>query len=119
MKKHSHQEIKLKLAQADELARAGSSQVSICEALGVSVMTLHRWRKLPLSKDVGQSSEGPNAGRDPPPPHVSMDEMRRALEELTVENRRLRKLVTDLMLEKMTLEEASAPSFASRRVHDR
>ncbi|WP_404514977.1 transposase [Bradyrhizobium ottawaense] len=119
MKKHSHQEIKLKLAQADELARAGNSQVSICEALGVSVMTLHRWRKLPLSKDVGQSSEGPNAGRDPPPPRASMDEMRRALEELTVENRRLRKLVTDLMLEKMTLEEASAPSFASGRVHDR
>ncbi|PPQ15092.1 transposase [Bradyrhizobium sp. AC87j1] len=117
MKKHSYQEIKLKLAQADELARAGSSQVSVCEALGVSVMTLHRWRKRRLSEDVGQPSEEPNAGRDAP--RASIDEMRRALEELTVENRRLRKLVTDLMLEKMTLEEASAPSFASGRVHDR
>ncbi len=93
--------------------------MSICEALGVSVMTLHRWRKLRLTEDVGQPSEEPNAGRDPPPPRASMDEMRRALEELTVENRRLRKLVTDLMLEKMTLEEASAPSFATGRIHDR
>ncbi|RTE88015.1 transposase [Bradyrhizobium sp. LVM 105] len=118
MKKHSRQEIKLKLARADELARAGSSQVAICKTLGVSVMTLHRWRKLPLSEDVRQSSVGPNSGRNLPPPRASLDEMRRALEELTVENRRLRKLVTDLMLEKMTLEEASAPSLASGRVHD-
>ena len=50
MKKHSRQEILLKLGQADELARAGKSQVQICKALGVSVMTFHRWRKLSLRK---------------------------------------------------------------------
>ena len=47
MKKHSREEILLKLGQADELARAGKSQVEICKTLGVSVMTFHRWRKLP------------------------------------------------------------------------
>ncbi|MEY9278820.1 transposase [Bradyrhizobium yuanmingense] len=114
MKKHSHEEIVLKLAQADELARAGNSQVATCKALGVSVMTLHRWRKLPLGKGGGQSSEGRNAGRNPSATLPSIDEMRRALEELTVENRRLRKLVTDLMLEKMTLEEASPPSLLAK-----
>ncbi|MCP3476604.1 transposase [Bradyrhizobium sp. CCGUVB1N3] len=116
MKKHSHQEIKLKLAQANELAGGGSSQVAICKTLGVSIMTLHRWRKLPLSKDEGQSSEGRNAGTSSPPP--SIDEMRRALEEFAVENRRLRKLVTDLMLEKMKLEEAWPPSVAAGRAHN-
>ena len=48
MKKRSREEILLKLGQADELARAGKSQVDICKALGVSVMTLHRWRKLSM-----------------------------------------------------------------------
>ena len=37
MKKHSREEILRKLGQADELARAGKSQVEICKALGVSV----------------------------------------------------------------------------------
>ena len=48
MKKHSREEILLKLGQADQLARAGKSQVEICKTLGVSVMTFHRWRKRPL-----------------------------------------------------------------------
>jgi hypothetical protein len=39
-----------------------------------------------------------------------MDDMRRVLEELTLENQRLRKIVTDLLLEKMRLEEASVPA---------
>jgi hypothetical protein len=34
--------------------------------------------------------------------------MARHLEELTTENRRLRKIVTDLLLEKMQLEESTA-----------
>ena len=37
-----------------------------------------------------------------------MDDMRRVLEELTLENQRLRKIVTDLLLEKMRLEEATS-----------
>ena len=111
MKKHSHDEILLKLARADELARGGSSQVDICKALGVSVMTLHRWRKLSLSKDdarlshdrVGEGKASTNSS--------TMDDMRRVLEELTLENQRLRKIVTDLLLEKMRLEEASAAAL--------
>lgn len=107
MKKHSYEEILLKLARADELARAGKSQVDVCKALGVSVMTLHRWRKLPLPKpeaDVPQeSADAGNALTNPP----AIDEMRRVLEELKLENQRLRKIVTDLLLEKMRLEEAA------------
>ncbi|WP_319797440.1 transposase [Nitrobacter sp.] len=107
MKKHSHEEILLKLARADELARAGNSQVDVCKALGVSVMTLHRWRKLPLSKpepDILQHRADDGKALTSPP---AMDEMRHVLEELKLENQRLRKIVTDLLLEKMRLEEAA------------
>jgi hypothetical protein len=107
MKKHSREEILSKLARADELARAGNSQVDVCKALGVSVMTLHRWRKLPLPRqeaNVAQdnAAEGVASGRPP-----AMDQMRHVLEDLKLENQRLRKIVTDLLLEKMRLEEAA------------
>src|SRR4030088_217579 len=45
--KHSKTEIQAELAQADDLARQGKLQSEIERTLGVSVMTLHRWRKLP------------------------------------------------------------------------
>ncbi len=117
MKKHSREEILLKLVRADELAQAGKSQPEICKALGVSVMTLHRWRKLPLRK--GEKKPGNDHAVDQPalsdPP--SMAEMRRVLEELTVENRRLRKIVTDLLLEKIRVEEtAAAHTFSEKAV---
>ena len=110
MKKHSHEEILLKLVRADELARGGNSQVDICKALGVSVMTLHRWRKLPLSKNderLSHDREGEGKMSTGAP---TIDDMRRVLEELTLDNQRLRKIVTDLLLEKMRLEEASVPA---------
>lgn len=108
MKKHTHEEIRSKLDRADELALAGKSQVDICKALGVSVMTLHRWRKLPLPKrEAGVAPDRSGGGKVPTNP-PSADEMRRVLEELTLENQRLRKIVTDLLLEKMRLEEAAS-----------
>jgi hypothetical protein len=44
--------------------------------------------------------------------------MARVLEELSIENRRLRKIVTDLLLEKMKMEESAAaipPITASKK----
>ena len=93
MKKHSHEEIRLKLARADELARAGKSQGDICKALGVSVMTLHRWRKLPLpkpelvvSRDRAGDSKALTSLR-------TMDDMRRVLDELKLDADLLRESV--------------------------
>jgi transposase-like protein len=116
MKKHSRQEILLKLRQADELARAGKSQVEICKALGVSVMTFHRWRKLPAR--LKAKVEAPTivlSEQLSTPVSLTAEEMGRHLQELTIENRRLRKIVTDLLLEKMKLEEStdSIPKIAS------
>src|SRR6201984_1315917 len=46
-KKHSTVQIASKLAQANDLATQGKLQSEIARTLGVSVMTLHRWRKAP------------------------------------------------------------------------
>ena len=81
------------LAQADDLARQGRRQNDIAQTLGVSVMTLHRWRKKTQS-ETGQFE----------------------LEALQVENSRLRRLVTNLMLEKIELEEATQQKNGPRVV---
>jgi hypothetical protein len=44
-KRHSRVEIASKLAQANDLVTQGKPQSEIARTLGVSVMTLHRWRK--------------------------------------------------------------------------
>jgi putative transposase len=106
MKKHSRQEILLKLAEAAELARAGRSQVEVCGALGISVMTFHRWRKTAKAKPEAPAIVPEQlSGAEP----LNVAEMARLVEELTNENRRLRKIVTDLLLEKIRLEEATSP----------
>jgi transposase len=106
-KKHSRAEIASKLVQADELASQGTLQSEIARTLGISVMTLHRWRKaLPhnasttttettqFEQELGRSSR---------------------IEEIRLENSRLRRLVTDLLLEKMKLEEATQHRSSTRR----
>jgi transposase-like protein len=47
-KRHSRVEVATKLAQATDLATRGKLQSEIARTLGVSVMTLHRWRKAEL-----------------------------------------------------------------------
>jgi uncharacterized protein YjcR len=44
-KRHSRAEIATKLVEANDLAMRGKLQSEIARTLGVSVMTLHRWRK--------------------------------------------------------------------------
>jgi putative transposase len=91
MKRHSRAEIATKLAQANDLATRGKLQSEIARTLGVSVMTLHRWRKAspPGASDPERTRGG---GR---------------IAEVQLENSRLRRLVTDLILEKIKLEEAA------------
>jgi putative transposase len=94
-KKHSKAEIASKLARAGDLTKQGKLQSEIAHALGVSVMTLHRWRKAahasPAINEPGPLDHQKTGGR---------------LSELQLENSRLRRLVTDLLLQKIDLEEA-------------
>jgi putative transposase len=104
-KRHSPEEIAAKLRQAEQMAAQGSRQRDIAKALDISVMTFHRWRKRP-------------------PPTVTLREAQRPLtvllspdkkdqSQLQIENARLRRVVTDLLLEKLRLEDAL--SMAMRR----
>ena len=103
-KRHSRAEIATKLAQANELATQGKLQSEIARTLGVSVVTLHRWRKAPT---------GPPPVRDEAGQPYRMRRGGDRIAELQLENSRLRRLVIDLLLEKIKLEEA-AQSYESR-----
>jgi putative transposase len=93
-KRHSRMEIATKLARANDLAMRGKLQSEIARTLGVSVMTLHRWRK---------ASHGPRGVAQP----NWVRGRGNRIAELQLENSRLRRLVTDLLLEKIRLEEAA------------
>jgi hypothetical protein len=100
-KKHSRAEIASKLVQAHDLAAKGKLQSEIAGTLGVSVMTLHRWRKAPaalrpalVATPEGSQPELPRGGD--------------RIAELQLENSRLRRLVTDLLLDKIKLEEGGS-----------
>jgi hypothetical protein len=89
-KKHTRAEIAAMLAQASDMAAHGKLQNEIADTLGISVMTLHRWRKATLPLHLAS--------------HTEREE---EVDQLQLENSRLRRLVTDLLLEKMKLGEDS------------
>jgi transposase-like protein len=90
-KKHSRGEIARKLAQANRLARQGKLQPEIARTLGVSAMTLHRWRKALLGADPTRSGD--------------------RIAQLQLENSLLQRLVIDLLLlEKIKLR-SQRPSW--------
>jgi transposase len=99
-------EIATKLAQANKLATRGKLQSEIARTLGVSVMTLHRWRKAPPGSQPASRELDRTRGADG------------RIAELQLENARLRRLVTDLLLVKVKLEEA-AQSQSFRRMKER
>jgi putative transposase len=99
-KKHSNAEIAAKLAQADDLAKGGMLQREVARTLDVSVMTLHRWRRIRLEnatpsgpEEIARFEEELGSGR--------------RIAELELENSRLRRLITDLLLERVKLAETA------------
>lgn len=104
MKRHTEFEIAAKLVEADALVAEGQTQDEIAQVLGISVMTFHRWRKayphVLRSKAAGASEIDAHllVAQPSDPGHDRYA-------ALKLENIRLRKLVTDLLLEKMRLED--------------
>ena len=114
MKRHSVEEIATKLRKAEQLMAGGQSQAQACKELGVSVMTYHRWRKLHPAKDgrdLVAAETGVLIGE--PVGQGDLADQRR-IDELRVENERLRRIVTDLLLEKVKVEEQIALSFRGK-----
>ena len=83
-KRHSPDEIIRKLRDAEADLAAGLDIAQICQKLGVSEATFHRWR----NQYGGMKAE----------------EMKR-LKEIQKENARLKKIVADLELDKAILKE--------------
>jgi hypothetical protein len=77
----------------------GKLHSEVARALEVSVMTYHRWRKARVAQ-AHRPSRMPVEARSR---LAEGDDAR--LTALELENTRLRRLVTDLLLEKMRLEE--------------
>jgi putative transposase len=100
--RHTQSEIATKLAMADDMAAQGRLHGDIAKSLGVSVMTYHRWRKArgaltrPASRPVTDAERVDSA---------TEREQTNQIRELQLENSRLRRLVADLLLEKVKLEE--------------
>ncbi len=103
-KRHSEAEVAAKLGQAEALAAEGRTQSEIAKALGITVMTLHRWRKAAPQRPRSSKLAGP-AGQIDQPLNRQEPGLAGQIAELQQENMQLRKLVTDLLLEKMRLEE--------------
>jgi putative transposase len=102
-KRHASDEITAKMAQANELAAKGKTQREISKALGVSIMTYHRWKKMVSSGEIAAA----DTGRDIEVRPETLDNLSSAekIRRLELENARLRQLFTDMVLEKLSLEE--------------
>lgn len=83
-KRHGPDQIIAKLREADAMLNAGASIGQVCQRLEVSEQTFHRWR----NQFGGMKAEAA-----------------KQLKELEIENRRLKKAVADLILDKQILEE--------------
>jgi transposase-like protein len=85
-KRHSPEQIIRKLREAEGHLSAGMTIAQVCQRLEISEQTFHRWRN-----QYGG---------------MKADDAKR-LKELEIENRRLKKAVADLTLDKQILEEAA------------
>jgi putative transposase len=109
-RRHSSEEVSAKLQQADALIAQGIRQKDVATALGISVMTFHRWRKIQAGHDEPKS-----IALQPPRQLESVSDrnLREKIAELQLENSRLRRLVTDFLLEKVKLQEAAVSPNAA------
>ncbi len=82
--RHGPDQIIAKLREADAMLNAGASIGQVCQRLEVTEATFHRWR----NQFGGMKAEAA-----------------KQLKELEIENRRLKKAVADLILDKQILEE--------------
>ena len=84
-KRHSPEQIIKKLRDSDAMLASGKTIGQACQALEVSEQTFHRWRNQYGGMKAGEAKR---------------------LKELEDENKRLKKVVAELTLDKDILEEA-------------
>ena len=85
-KKHSVEQVIHKLREAEVLLSQGKVVAEVCRSLGITEQTYYRWRR-----EYGG---------------LKMDQAKR-LKQVEQENARLRRVVADLTLDKLILQEAA------------
>jgi transposase len=104
-RRHSVIEIDAMLRQGDAMHREGVSKIRIAEALGISPMTYHRWL---ATRKVSGTNVADAAVASPEIADASGGhDVTSRIRELELENERLRRLLTDTMLEKAALQESA------------
>jgi putative transposase len=98
---------------ADDMLAQGRLHSDIARSLGISVMTYHRWRK--ARGTLAPASSRPAAIITEHADNLPEREQMARIRELQLENSRLRRLVTDLLLEKVKLEEGVRAGVPDRR----
>lgn len=83
--RHDAEQIVKKLREAEAMLASGKTIGQVCQALEVSEQTFHRWRNQYGGMKAGEAKR---------------------LKELEDENKRLKKVVADLTLDKDILQEA-------------
>ena len=89
-KRHKPEEIVSKLRQVDVLVGQGKSRADAIRAVSITEQTYYRWRKQYGGMGTDQLKE---------------------LKRLQKENKRLRRAVSDLTLDKLILKEAARGNF--------
>jgi len=89
-KQYRPDEIISKLREADVLLAQGTRVPEVCKSIGIHTITYYRWRKEYGGMKVSQAKR---------------------LKELEKENARLRKVVSELALDKQILQEAARGNF--------
>jgi putative transposase len=84
-KRHDPEQVIKKLREADAMLASGKTIGQVCQALEVSEQTFHRWRNQYGGMKAGEAKR---------------------LRELEDENKRLKKVVAELILDKDILQEA-------------
>ena len=89
-KRHSTEQIIVKLREAEIEMGRGVKVPEVCRKLGISEQTFYRWRKRYGGLDRSEA---------------------RRLKALELENARLKKLLADAMLDNAILKEAASGNF--------
>jgi transposase-like protein len=93
--RHNEDQIRHKLRQAETALMGGASILDVCHELSISEATYHRWRK----RYAGAAQRGEPRG-------PAKEDLSRRLKELEKENKRLKQLVGQLMLDNALLKDA-------------
>ena len=97
-KRHGEPEIQRLLREAESVLSAGGTIPQACQKMGISEATYHRWRKRYASEPLVSPSRDSRRG--------GKEDWTRRLKELEKENKRLKQLVGQLMLDNAFLKDA-------------